>query len=207
VTAADVARSPLLPPIALDEVEAKLAAIGAAPRLVDLILMIPPADRPLAAWRRWSTGRLSDRAIRWWLPYLWSETVALPNAVQLVTERWVAMFRAAGFLRHPVPGRPPRRQSIFRGAHEEMAAGMAWTPSASLAGWYAGRVVAREHRAAAVWIAEPDPADVLAIVTTTAGEEWIVDPAKVEPRRWRAAPHGVYVPEHVEPPSDLEAAS
>jgi hypothetical protein len=114
------------------------------------------------------------------------------------------MFRAVGFISEP-PGwpAPTNRVTAYRGAIDDGdgACGLAWTPSRSLAGWYADRVTRVTGRPAAVFEAEIDPDDVLAVFRAP-NREWVVDPTRLEPRRIGPAP-GTNGPEHVAPPDDM----
>ena len=194
---------PLVPPIALDEVEAKLASAGVAVGFRDLILLVPPPDRPLALWRRWSAGQLSTDALRWWLPHVWREVVRLPPAIALATDRWIAMFREVGFVGDPPRARPQVPVRAYRGASESEAAGMSWTPSFDLAGWYADRTIMTTGDRGVVFEAVIDPDSILAILRQGANTEIVVDSATlwIAPRHWDAP--GRWETEHVEPPDDL----
>lgn len=84
--------------------------------------------RLLAAW---SNHEVSDNDLSCLIPDLWVYHCDWPECM-IGADRWVPMFRAAGFLRVPtnltVPSGP---LDLYRGASPDRSRGMAWSLSAA----------------------------------------------------------------------------
>lgn len=90
-------------------------------------------------------------------------------------ERWIELFRDAGYAVDGVPAlRPVRPVRLYRGCDAEHRAGMAWTDDPDRARWFAERPF---RSSGAVWTTPAPPAALLARPGGPGDTDYVVDPA------------------------------
>ena len=123
--------------------------------------------------RLFAAGTLDRAALRRGVTLAW--TAPYPQE-ELPVDRWVAMFRAAGFVSdHAGNKQPTRPLEVFRACDPGRERRMTWTASWPTVEWFR-----REYDRAEVWQATVPPEAVLAVLGTWPATEIVVDPAALE---------------------------
>ncbi len=131
-------------------------------------------DGPRVLYDAWATGKISARDLRSMIADVWLRT---DQAAQVIdAQRWVGMFRAAGFVSQPTHLLAPTRPlTVYRGAPEHRSRAMAWTLSAETGGHSRLRCE-RLGEMAFVYTTTVQPEAVLALFASRAEHEVVVDP-------------------------------
>jgi len=132
------------------------------------------------AWRRHriSTALMRSRVAE---VFAWVRT---PEAL-LPTEKWLTLFRHAGFTHDGVPASPPSGVTqLWRASAPEHRFRMSWTPSLSTARGYAAGQNHAEPGAGRIYTAHVPPERVLAVLDAKLANplevEWIVNTRGLE---------------------------
>jgi hypothetical protein len=132
-------------------------------------------DGPRALYDAWAGGQISDCDLRPLIPDTWLY-VDWPERV-IGADKWVQLFRAAGFLTIPYGlSRPDSAMTVFRGATADRRSGMSWTTDVRRAHQFRQRH--SWHTPTAIYRTVAPPDAVLALLERR-GEgppEVVVDP-------------------------------
>jgi hypothetical protein len=116
-------------------------------------------------------GWLSEDAAGWFVARAW-DLCGHPMQV-LPRERWVALFRLAGYTHEFVPApRPVEAVRLFRGSDEAGAEGMSWSSRLDVARWFAV-----QRAGGRVWSAVVEPWRLLAFMAGVSEDQTVVDTA------------------------------
>ncbi len=103
----------------------------------------------------------------------WCSGAPYPEAI-LGRDTWIALFREAGFGRDGIPVDPPELPpAMYRGSWRQFCKGLSWTSNRHRAIKYAGDGYSD------LYIAHPQPDDILAHITVRGDDEWIVDTTRL----------------------------
>jgi len=138
----------------------------------ELVRTVFAVDEPCAAVvmaELLRSGRLAPAVAVEFVARAWDAT-PWPMAV-LPRERWVALFRAAGYTHEFEPAAAPEEPLwLFRGSDEAGAEGMCWTSNLDVALWFAAR-----FDEGWVWRARVEPWRLLAFMAETYEDQHVID--------------------------------
>jgi hypothetical protein len=114
-------------------------------------------------------GRLQVEVASRLVPRAWDLCPA-PMLV-LSRERWVRLFRVAGYTHEFVPAAPPTGVlRLYRGSDERGREGLCWPSNLDVARWLASR-----YDEGWVWVAVVEPVRLLAFVAAGYEDQFVVD--------------------------------
>ncbi len=118
-------------------------------------------------------GRLSATARELVAP-AW-DLCSAPMSV-LSRERWVRLFRAAGYTHEFAPAqRPTRTLRLYRGSDARGRLGMCWSTNLDVARWFAAR-----QDEGWVWASDVEPWRLLAFMAAGYEDQYVVDTTDLE---------------------------
>lgn len=149
--------------------------------LRDTIRSAPRNDGPGILWGWFEEEGMDIDTLRELLPEVWN-MCEFPS-LALDQEDWRELFGNATWWgeRPPVsdpPGLPAPTEdlTVYRGATEQTALGMAWTTDPDKAGWFADRLGMFGFVGAGVYVAVVPPSGVWALIGARQEREVVVDP-------------------------------